>query len=273
MSKLNVSVAILLLLAGAARAGPIDVNLGASGTFAVLGGSNVTNSGTTIVTGDLGVWPGTSVTGFPAGIITGGSLHDSDMLAQQAHTALAAAITFAGNETPTSNLTGQDLGGLTLTAGVYDFASFADLTGKLTLNGQDNANADFIFQIGSTLTTADSSMISLINDADGNHVFWEVGSSATLGTDSIFNGSILAKTSISLNSGAQITCGRALALGGAVTLKGNLVSLSGGSCGGQAVTVPEPSAVLLLSGGLVVMAVASRRRARQCARSGHARRG
>lgn len=173
MQKLYPSIACLLLFAGAARAGPVEVSLGAAGTFAVLGGSTVTNTGTTTINGDLGVWPGTSVTGFTPGNITGGTLHDSDLLAQQAHTALSAAITFAAGETSTTNLTGQDLGGLTLTAGVYSFASFADLTGTLTLNAQNNANADFIFQIGSALTTADASTISLTNDAEGNHVIWK----------------------------------------------------------------------------------------------------
>ncbi len=256
MQRILASAACMLLLAGAARAGPVDISLGAAGSFAVLGGSTVTNSGSTTINGDLGVWPGTSVTGFPPGIITGGTLHDSDLAAHQAHTALGKAITFASGETPTRDLTGQDLGGLTLTAGVYSFASFADLTGTLTLNGQNNANADFIFQIGSTLTTADASMISLINGAEGDHVFWDVGSSATLGTGSIFDGSILANTSISLGVGADIACGRALALTGGVTLLSNVISAGGSSCGGGGVAVPEPSTLALLIAGMAMASAA-----------------
>ncbi len=247
------SVALLCLVVGAARAGPVDINLGDASSFAVLGGSTVTNTGTTLINGNAGVWPGTSVTGFSSVTVTGGSVHDSDQLAQQAEAALGNAITFAAGETRTSNLTGQDLGGLTLTAGVYNFASAASLTGTLTLNGQGNPNAVFIFQIGSALTTASASMINVINDAEGSNVFWEIGSSATLGTGSIFDGSILANTSISLNTGADIACGRALALTGAVTLQANTVASGGSACNGSSVAVPEPSSAGLLAASLALM--------------------
>jgi hypothetical protein len=123
------------------------------------------------------------------------------------------------------NLTGQNLGGLVLPPSVYSFASSAQLTGVLTLNGQGNSAAQWVFQIGSTLTTASNSAVLLINGANGNNVYWVVGSSATLGTNSVFAGNIVALTSITLNTGAAITCGRALARNGAVTLDNNTITL------------------------------------------------
>ena len=118
---------------------------------------------------------------------------------------------------PTQNLTGQNLGGLTLTPGVYSFSSSAQLTGTLTLDAQGDPNALFVFQIGSTLTTASNSSVVFINGGQGNNTFWQVGSSATLGTGTAFTGNILALASITLTTGANIRCGRALARNGAVT--------------------------------------------------------
>jgi type VI secretion system secreted protein VgrG len=140
----------------------------------------------------------------------------------------------ASSETPTQNLTGQDLGGLTLLPGVRDFSSSAQLTGNLILDAQGTANAQFVFQIGSTFTTASAASVELINGAQADNVFWQVGSSATIGTYSVIYGNILADASITLTTGASLT-GRALALNGAVTMDDNVVSIE---------TVPEPNSFL-----------------------------
>ena len=149
-------------------------------------------------------------------------------------------------------MTGQNLGGQTLTAGVYCFASSAQLNGTLILNAQGDANAVFIFQIGSTLTTLSSSQVTVINGATGNNVFWQVGSSATLGTSSQFAGNILALSNITLDSGADISCGRALALNGAVTMDTNDVSINGPGCSAGIASAPEPGTATLLSMGLLL---------------------
>ena len=209
--------------------------LGTVAGFAVLGASTVTNTGATILTGtaadpgDLGVSPGSAITGFPPGILTGpgATIHLNDALAIQAQNDLTTAFNILTNKPATVNLTGHDLGGLTLVPGVYSFASSAQLTGALTLNGLGNPNAVFIFSIGSALTTASASVVTLINGAQGANVFWRVGSSATLGTTTSFSGDILANASITLNTGARITCGAAWAETGAVTLDTNTISLCG----------------------------------------------
>ena len=139
------------------------VVLGTAANFAVLAGSTVTNTGPTVLTGGLGVSPGTAVTGFPPGAVTGGTIHAADAVAAQAQTDLTTAYTTAAGLTPTADLTGQDLGGLTLTPGVYHFASSAQLTGTLTLDSLGDPNAEFVFQIGSTLTTASNSHVVEIN--------------------------------------------------------------------------------------------------------------
>jgi uncharacterized protein with beta-barrel porin domain len=201
-------------------------NLGTAASFGVLAGSTVTNTGTpTIINGNLGVWPGSAVTGFPPGVVVGGTIHAGDAVAQQAQVDDTTAYNTLSGRPITQNLTGQDLGGKTLIAGVYGFNSSAQLTGTLTLNGQGNPNAVFIFNVGSTLTTASASHISLINGAQGGNVFFRVGSSATLGTGTTFVGDILALTSIALDTGAQINCGAAFAQTGAVTLDNNLISI------------------------------------------------
>jgi type VI secretion system secreted protein VgrG len=204
--------------------------LGTAASFAVLGGSTVTNTGPTTVSGDLGVSPGTAVTGFPPGTVTNGTIHAADAVAAQAQSAVTTAYnSLAGQPCPPgNNFTGTDLGGRTLVPGVYCFSTSAQLTGTLTLDAQGDAGAVFIFQIGSTLTTASGSSVLLINGASPCNVFWQVGSSATLGTATSFVGNILALTSIALNTGANITSGRALARNGAVTMDTNTIST--GAC-------------------------------------------
>ena len=229
-------------------------------TFAVLGGSAVTNTGSSTIVGNLGVSPGSAVTGFPPGGVTGGTIHVNDGVAINAQSELTTAYTTAATDSPTVNLTGMDLGGLTLAPGIYHFDSSAQLTGVLTLNAMGDPNAQFIFQIGSTLTTASSSSVSIINGGSGNDAFWQVGSSATLGTTTSFEGNILALTSITLNTGANIVCGRALARNGAVTLDTNQVSISNCS---STTSVPEPGTASLLSlgFGMLLFGWRSRRQA------------
>jgi hypothetical protein len=233
-----------------------SINLGTASSFAVLAGSTVTNTGSSVITGNLGVWPGTAVTGFPPGIVTGGTIHATDAVAHTAQTDLTTAYNVAMGLTPTATLTGKDLGNMVLTPGVYFFASSAQLTGTLTLNNLGNPNALFVFQIGSTLTTASNSAVVFTNSLDKN-VYWQVGSSATLGTTTTFAGNILALTSITLNTGASISCGSALARNGAVTLDNNVI---GGGCTGGGATVPEPGTMGLLGTGLAILAGATRRK-------------
>lgn len=206
-----------------------SVDLGTAGTFSVLAGSTVTNTGPTVVSadaglgGNLGVSPGTAVTGFPPGVVRPpGTVHAADAVAAQAQADLTTAYNSAAGRACDKNLTGQDLVGLTLTTGVYCFSSSAQLSGTLTLDAQGDPNAVFIFQIGSTLTTSTGSTVIPINGAQACHVFWQVGSSATLGTGSVFNGTILALTSTSAGTNADIE-GRLLARNGAVTLDTNTI--------------------------------------------------
>ena len=200
-----------------AFASPAPVTLGTAANFGVLGASAVTNTGPTVITGDLGIYPGdgTSVTGYPPGTVTG-SVHAGDSTAQTAQTDAFTAYNDAAGRLPNANLSGQDLGGLTLSPGVYKYNTSAQLTGTLTLDGKGDPNAVFIFQIGSTLTTAPSSNVVLTNGASACGIFWQIGSSATLDTNTSFAGTLLALTSITANAGAAVN-GRLLALDGAVT--------------------------------------------------------
>jgi Ice-binding-like len=233
-------------------------------SFAVLAGSTVTNTATpTIVTGNLGVSPGSAVTGFPPGIVTGGSIHQDDAVAASAQSDLTTLYNSLAGTGCNSNLTGQDLGGKTLTPGVYCFSTSAQLTGTLTLDAQGDPNAVFVFQIGSTLTTASASSVLLINGASSCNVFWQIGSSATLGTGTSLAGTIAALTSITLNTGASLS-GRALARNGAVTLDDNNVAVCSGGVGlpPPVAAVPALStwAVVALIGLLLLFALAAMRR-------------
>jgi hypothetical protein len=219
-----------IALAGAsvpAKAGG-GPSLGAARSFAALAGSTVTNTGLTSVVGDVGVSPGTEITGFPPGVVSSGAIHSADMAAAHAHgdAELAYAYLKGMASIPANNRTGTDLGGLTLAPGVYKFDTSAQLTGDLTLDAGGDSGACFVFQIGTALTTASGSHVVVINggaDYDESNVFWQVGSSATLGSGTAFTGNILAYASITLVAGSSMT-GNALALVGGVSLDSNVVT-------------------------------------------------
>ena len=223
-----ISVTVFLVAAGnqpTANAATAP-GLGSAASFAVLGGQSVTNTGATTVFGNVGVSPGSSITGFPPGIVAGGAIHQTDALALQAQSDVTTAYNALAAQPCIGDLTGQDLGGLTLTEGAYCFSSSAQLTGPLVLDAQGNAAAVFVFQIGSTLTTASASSVNVINGGTDCNVYWQVGSSATLGTGTQFVGNILALASISMTTGADLH-GRALARNGSVTLDTNDISILG----------------------------------------------
>lgn len=225
-------VMIMTIVIPASAAGPVKVELGTTSTFAVLAGSAITNNGATTINGDaggdVGLSPDTAITGFASNVaianhvIMSGTQYIADGVASQAKTDLTAAYNDAAGRTPATAIT-ADLGGTTLTSGVYKSESSIAVTGTLTLDAQGNPEAVFIFQAGSTLTTAAGSHIELINGARYCRVFWQVGSSATLGTNSVFRGHIFALTSITATTGAMIQ-GQLLALNGAVTLDSNTIT-------------------------------------------------
>ena len=205
------------------------IPLGQAENITVLANSTVTNAGPTTVTGNVALSsPGVSVTGFPPGTVNNGSIHIGDALANQAHADAANAYNIMVGEASTTNLSGMNLGNMILTPGVYHFDTVAQLTGTLTLDTGGDPNAPFHFQIGTTLTTDPLSAILLLNGGSVN-VFWQVGTSATIGVDSVFYGNIIADQSITVNSGATIN-GRAIAINAAVTLDNNTIN-----------AVPEPS--------------------------------
>jgi hypothetical protein len=204
------------------RAQATEPGLGTVGSYAVLGASTVTNTGTTYLGGDLGVSPGSAVTGFPPGTLTG-TVHAADASAQQAQIDAAAAYDALNSQSCTSDLTGQDLGEQTLTPGTYCFDSSSQLTGNLVLDAQEDPNAVWIFRMGSTLTTASNSSVTFSNSSQPLcNVYWQVGSSATLGTGTQLIGNIFAVASITMTYGANLN-GRAVALNGAVTLDTNTI--------------------------------------------------
>ncbi len=236
-----VVVAIVLVssfvLAQVSFAAP-SVSLGTANSFAILAASTVTSTGSSTVTGDLGLSPGTSVTGFPPATLTG-TLHVANAAALQAKNDFSTAYTTLSGEASTAVIS-SELGGTTRTPGVYDSASgnFA-ITGTLTLDAQGDPNAVFIFRTSSTLITAGASNVVLANGTQACNVFWLVGSSATLGASSQLKGSVLASVSVTLTTGASLE-GRALARTGAVTLDGNVVIVP--SCSIAVTPTPTPSA-------------------------------
>ena len=265
----------LSLVAFSALTPPVAAGiLQSAENFTVLGGSTVTNTGPTSITGNVGVSPGSAITGTVSITLTG-TYHAGDAVALQAQTDVTKAYNGLKAMSSNQNLTGQDLGGLTLNSGVYKFDSEAQLTGALTLDAQGNNNAFWVFQIGDTLKTANASSVNMINvgshGGTDNGLFWQVGSSATLGTTTAFEGNLLALASITLNMGATIDNGRALAETGAVTMDSNTLSqfsappdygtLSGGLTydnQGNVVpvgpsAVPEPGSFALLASGMVAL--------------------
>jgi ice-binding like protein len=198
------------------------VALGEAEDFAVLAGSTVTSTGGTAVTGDLGVSPGTAVTGFPPGTMTG-TQHVGDATSAQGMADLTTAYNSAKGRTLKPVSVAGNIGGRTLAPGLYKSTSSLSISsGDLTLDAKGDGNAVFIFQIASTLTTTSGRKVILSGGAKSSNVFWQVGSSATLGTTSVFKGTIMANQSITLNTGANLN-GRALARIGGVTLAGNAV--------------------------------------------------
>lgn len=210
--------------------------LGTALNFAAIAGSTITNTGPTVIKGNVALSPGSAITGFPPGISAVRNIADAN--AVKAKTDLVTAFTDAASAPSTSNLTGKNLGGLNLTAGVYSFSSSAQLTGKLTLSG----TGVFIFRIGSALTTATASAVLLRNGAQACAVYWEVGSSATLGSATQFQGNLMALTSITMVTGANIITGRAMARNGALTLDTNQITPPSGTCTAASTTRTTTSA-------------------------------
>lgn len=221
-----------------------SISWGTASTFAVIGGTTVTSTGNTRIDGNLGVSPGVAISGFnPPGTVTG-DIHVGNATASQAHNDAATVYALLKTFTVDTDLTGTDLGSRTLAPGVYQFNTTAQLTGDLILDGV----GQYVFLIGSTLTTAANATIQTINGASWMNVFFQVGSSATLGTDTTFLGNIIADTSVTMITGANVG-GRVFGLGGAVALDNNHI------------IVPEPSSAMLLAAGLALLATRNRRAA------------
>ena len=241
-TALGTTFALLILsgVAAAPAAAQTAPGLGTATSFAILAGSTITNTGSSTINGDLGLSPGSAVTGFPPGVVTGTS-YVADTQATAAQGALTTAYQAAASQTPSTAVT-ADLGGQTLVPGVYASSSSLGLTGTLTLNFEGDPNAVFVFQAGSTLTTASDSHVVLENDPaapNACNVFWQVGSSATLGSGSTFEGTVLASDSVTAVTGA-VVYGRLLASTGAVTLDDNTVTVP--TCTSTAPPPPKPAA-------------------------------
>jgi len=260
---------VLPFLAPSAHADTLFI--GTAGPFAVLGAAGVTNTGPSVIYGNVAGSTGTpAITGFPPGVVVApGALLPLGAPAVPVFFDATAAYLYAAGLPFTSDLSGQNLGGLTLTPGVYFFSSTAQLTGLLTLNALGSNNAQWTFQIGSGLTTASASSVQVINAGPAGTfnggITWQVVSSAILGTTTTFLGTIISQAGVVLQTGATIGCGRAISLTASVTLDSNvisnncLVSAGTGGTGGGTITppppVPEPSTFLFLATGLIGGAV------------------
>jgi type VI secretion system secreted protein VgrG len=247
-------VGSLVTLGSNAAAAPVSVGLGTASSFAVLAGTGITNTGRTTIRGDIGTFPTATITGLSS-LTVSGTNHAGDSVTQGAKTDLTTAYTTAAGEGPTTAIA-ADLVGQTLKPGVYNSASAVALSGVLTLDAAGDPNAVWVFQAGSTLITASGSRVVMLNGAQSCHVYWQVGSSATLGTNSTFTGTILALTSISLQTGATLD-GRVLARNGAVTMDTNTITRSACSAAtsaptatptGQVTATPAPQVVATPSG-------------------------
>ena len=232
------SLFIAFVGAPAASASQPTVGLGTATTFAVLAATTVTNTGATVVSGDLGLSPGTAVTGFPPGLVINGTKHIADATALQAQSDLKTAYLDAAGRTPATTES-SDLGGQTLAPGVYKATSGLALTGTVTLNANNDPNAVFIFQAGSTLITASNSTVALTGGAQACNVFWQVGSSATLGTGTNFSGTVMALASVSLQTGTRVA-GRILARTAQVSLDTNTITVP--TCNATIATTTTTSA-------------------------------
>jgi adhesin HecA-like repeat protein len=198
----------------------VALNLNSAAGFAVLAGTEITNTGSTTICGKMGIYPDTTVTGSVVYTCSGGLITNST--AQTGQSDLTTAYNNAAARPNGAAISG-DLGGLTIYPGLYNTAGTIGITGDLTLDAQGNTNAIFIFQIGSSLTTASSGNIILANGATAANIFWQVGSSCSIGANSAFIGTILAYTSISFGSGATLS-GRALCENGEVSLIGDTIT-------------------------------------------------
>lgn len=239
---LTITAGLIGLIALHSAATAATVSLGTASTYAVLGGSAVTNTGTSVLTGNLGVSPASAITGFPPGVVIG-EIHSDDAAAAFAQADALQAYNDLGALAVTTDLSGQNLA-LTLTTGVYTFSSSAGLNGTLTLSGPGT----FVFLVETTFTTSSGSMVNLINGASAADVYFRVGSSATLGTNSDLKGTIIANTSITATTGASVQ-GRLIALNGTVTLDSNQVT----------VPVPEPASAMVSIPLLGLLAVRRKR--------------
>ncbi len=232
------TASLAIVMATTALAAPTSVGLGTAKSYAVLAGQTITNTGPTKITGDIGLHPGSAVTGF-ASVTYVGALRVGTAAALQAKNDLVTAYNDAAGRTPVTTVA-TELGGQVVNAGIYNSAAGTfGVTGTLTLDAEGDSSAVFIFQMASTLITAPGSSVALINGASACNVFWQVGSSATLDTTTRFKGTIMALTSIALKTGATLE-GRALARNGAVTLDTNVIT-SAGCSPPTAPTIPNTS--------------------------------
>jgi hypothetical protein len=244
------ALGLMVAIPGSAQAaGQPSVGLGTAKTYAVLAGTEVANTGATTISGDVGLNPGkqAAITGFPPALLANGTRQAGDAAALQAQADLTKAYLDAQGRTPVV-VVSKDLGGQTLAPGVYKATTALELTGTVTLDAHNDPNSVFIFQAGSDLVTSSTSQVRLVNGASSCNVFWQVTSSATLGSDSHFRGSILALTSISLNSRATVD-GRVLARNGAVTLKANQIN-SPHCAAGVAAATPAAQVTAVPKGGV-----------------------